>query len=58
VPDPVSLALLAIDRLGPAVVRAYAAGVAVCVTASDETTATVFPAALDATARRGALPTG
>jgi hypothetical protein len=51
-PDPVALAVLAIDRLGPAAVRASASGVAVCVTAPDEATAAVFRAALDETARR------
>jgi hypothetical protein len=51
-PDPVSLAVLAIDRLGPAAVRASASGVAVCVKAPDEATAAVFRAALDETARR------
>jgi len=51
-PDPVSLTVLAIDRLGPAAVRACASGVAVCVRAPDEATAAVFRAALDETARR------
>jgi hypothetical protein len=51
-PDPVSLAVLAIDRLGPAAVRAAASGVAVCVKAPDEATAAVFRAALAETARR------
>jgi hypothetical protein len=51
-PDPVSLAVLAIDRLGPAAVRACASGVAVYVKAPDEATAAVFRAALDETARR------
>jgi hypothetical protein len=51
-PDPVSLAVLAIDRLGPAAVRACASGVAVCVKAPDEATAAVLRAALDETARR------
>jgi hypothetical protein len=44
--------VLAIDRLGPAAVRASASGVAVCVKAPDEATAAVFRAALDETARR------
>ena len=51
-PDPVVLAVLAIDRVGPAAVRACASGVEVCVTAPDEATATVFRAALAQTARR------
>jgi len=51
-PDPVSLAVLAIDRLGPAAVLACASGVVVCVKAPDEATAAVFRAALDETARR------
>jgi len=53
-PDPVSLAVLAIDRVGPAAVRACASGVEVCVTAPDEATARVLRAALSQTAlRRG-----
>src|SRR5215831_12732359 len=51
-PDPVSLAVLAIDRVGPAAVRACASGVEVCVAAPDEATAAVFRAALAETARR------
>ena len=51
-PDPVVLAVLAIDRVGPAAVRACASGVEVCVTAPDEATATVLRAALAQTARR------
>jgi len=51
-PDPVLLAVLAIDRVGPATVRACASGAAVCVKAPDEATAAVFRAALDQTARR------
>jgi hypothetical protein len=50
--DPVSLAILAIDRVGPAAVRACASGIEVCVTAPDEATAAVFRAALAETARR------
>jgi len=53
-PDPVSLAVLAIDRVGPAAVRACASGVEVCVTAPDEATARVLREALTQTAvRRG-----
>ena len=51
-PDPVVLAVLEIDRVGPAAVRACASGVEVCVTAPDEATATVLRAALAQTARR------
>jgi hypothetical protein len=50
-PDPVSLAVQAIERLGPAVVRAAATGVEVCVAVSDEATADVFRAALGETMR-------
>jgi hypothetical protein len=52
IPDPVVPAVLAIDRVGPAAVRACASGVEVCVTAPDEATATVLRAALAQTARR------
>jgi hypothetical protein len=51
-PDPVLLAVLAIDRVGPAAVRACASGVEVCVTAPDEATARVLRAALAQTSRR------
>jgi hypothetical protein len=51
-PDPVMIATLAIDHVGPATVRAVASGVEVRVTAPDEATAAVFRAALAATARR------
>src|SRR6201987_5961994 len=50
-PDPVSLAIFAIDRVGPAAVRACASGVEVRVAAPDEATAAVFRAALAQTAR-------
>jgi hypothetical protein len=53
-PDPVSLAIFAIDRVGPAAVRACASGVEVRVAAPDEATAAVFRAALAQTARRRA----
>jgi len=46
------LAVLEIDRVGPAAVRACASGVEMCVTAPDEATATVLRAALAQTARR------
>jgi hypothetical protein len=52
VPDPVSLAIFAIDRVGPAAVRACASGVEVFVAAPDEATAEVFRAALAETAQR------
>jgi hypothetical protein len=51
-PDPVSLAVLAIDRIGPATVRACASGVEVRVTAPDEATAEILRAALALTALR------
>ncbi len=51
-PDPVLLAVLAIDHVGPAAVRACASGVEVRVTAPDEATARVLRAALAQTARR------
>jgi hypothetical protein len=51
-PDPVFLAVLAIDRVGPAAVRACASGVEVRVAAPDEATAIVLRAALAETARR------
>ena len=51
-PDPVLLAVLAIDRVGPAAVRACASGVEVRVAAPDEATAAVLRAALAQTARR------
>lgn len=52
--DPVSLAVFAIDRVGPAAVRACASGVEVRVAAPDEATAAVLRAALAETARRRA----
>jgi hypothetical protein len=51
-PDPVSVAVFAIDRVGPAAVRACASGVEVRVAAADEATAAVIRAALAETARR------
>jgi hypothetical protein len=51
-PDPVLLAVLAIDRVGLAAVRACTSGVEVCVAAPDEATAIVLRAALDQTSRR------
>jgi hypothetical protein len=50
-PDPVSLAIFAIDCVGPAAVRACASGVEVRIAAPDETTVEVFRAALTETAR-------
>jgi hypothetical protein len=52
IPDPVLLVVLAIDRVGPATVRACASGVEVCVTAPDEATARILRAALAQTASR------
>jgi hypothetical protein len=51
-PDPVMIATLAIDHVGPATVRAVAIGIEVQVAAPDEATAAVFRAALADTARR------
>ena len=51
-PDPVPLVIFAIDRVGPAAVRACASGLEVRVAAPDEATAAVFRAALAQTARR------
>ena len=53
-PDPVSLAIFAIDRVGPAAVRVCASGVEVRVAAPDEATAAIFRAALAQTGRRRA----
>ena len=51
-PDPVMIATLAIDHVGPATVRGVASGIEVRVTAPDEATAAVFRTALANTARR------
>lgn len=51
-PDPVSLVVFAIDRVGPAAVRACASGVEVRIAAADEATAAVIRAALTETAQR------
>jgi hypothetical protein len=51
-PDPVLLAIFAIDRVGPAAVRACACGTEVCIAAPDEATAAVVRAALEETGRR------
>ena|SRR5215469_2214839 len=51
-PDSVSLAVFAIDQVGPAAVRACASGVQVRVAAPDEATAAICRAALAETARR------
>jgi hypothetical protein len=50
-PDPVSVAVFAIDHVGPAAVRACASGVEVRIAAADEATAAVIRAALAQTAR-------
>jgi hypothetical protein len=50
--DPVMIAILAIDHVGPATVRAVASGIEVRVTAPDDATAAVFRTALANTARR------
>jgi hypothetical protein len=51
-PDPVSVAVFAIDQVGPAAVRACASGVEVRIAAVDEATAKVIRAALAETSRR------
>ncbi len=51
-PDPVMLAIFAIDQVGPAAVRACASGVGVRLLVADEATAAVIRAALTQTARR------
>lgn len=51
-PDPVAVAILAIDQVGPAAVRACASGQEVRVVAADEATAAVIRAALAQTACR------
>lgn len=50
-PDPVALAICAIDRIGPASVRACASGIEVCVVVPDEAIAAVLRAALAQTAQ-------
>jgi hypothetical protein len=50
-PDPISVAVFAIDHVGPAAVRACASGVEVRIAAADEATAAVIRAALAETAR-------
>jgi len=50
-PDPVSVAIFAIDCVGPAAVRACASGREVHISAADEATAAVIRAALAETAR-------
>ena len=50
-PDPLSVAVFAIDQVGPAAVRACASGVEVRIAAADEATAAVIRAALIVTAR-------
>src|ERR1700730_11265930 len=58
-PDPVLLAVLAIDRVGPAAVRACASGVEVRVAAPDEATARVLRQARHwPKPRAGETPTG
>jgi len=53
-PDPISLAIFAIDRVGPAAVRASASGVEVRVAVPDEATAAGAKFGLAKTARRRA----
>ena len=54
-PDPVSLAIFAIDRIGPAAVRACASGVEVSVAAPDEATAAVLSRRVGRDRRAGAI---
>jgi len=51
-PDPVSVAVFAIDQVGPAAVRACASGVEVQIAVADEATAAVIRQALIETSRR------
>ncbi|MBV9552187.1 MAG: hypothetical protein JO032_05280 [Alphaproteobacteria bacterium] len=51
VPDPVKIAVLAMERLGRASIRASFTGVEVMVTAPDDATAAIFRAALSETTR-------
>lgn len=53
-PDPVQIAVLAIETLGPASMRASCTGIEVRVTAPDEATAAIFRAALAETSRNRA----
>jgi hypothetical protein len=50
--DPVAAVVMALDRLGPASIRASLSGVGVRVTVPDEKTAAIFRAALAETQRR------
>lgn len=50
--DPVAMVVMAIDRLGPAAIRACCSGVNVRVTVPDDETASVFRAALAVTQTR------
>jgi hypothetical protein len=50
-PDPVKLAVLAIDTVAGASMRAAFTGTEVCIAAPDEATASIFRAALAQTAR-------
>ena len=53
-PDPVQIAVLAFETLGPASMRASCTGTEVRVTAPDEATAAIFRAALAETGRNRA----
>lgn len=50
--DPIAMVVMAIDRLGPAAIRACCSGVSVRVTVPDDQTAAVFRAALAVTQTR------
>jgi hypothetical protein len=50
--DPVRIALLAMETLGPASMRASFSGIEVCVAAPDDSIAAIFRAVLAETGRR------
>jgi hypothetical protein len=50
--DPIAMVVMAIDRLGPAAIRACCSGVNVRVTVPDDQTAAIFRAALAVTQTR------
>jgi hypothetical protein len=50
--DPIAMVVMAVDRLGPAAIRACCSGVSVRVTVPDDQTATIFRAALAVTQTR------
>jgi hypothetical protein len=50
--DPIAMVVMAVDRLGPAAIRACCSGVRVRVTVPDDQTASIFRAALAVTQTR------